>query len=317
MATQQIDKIKIHWSIKFRIQVVLMVFVFFGVVLLTLKSSPLYAQDNIQVHPHIAEQAFEVWPNDHNHEMSAFLGKGLRYPEPGHTDDVWKEMCNISKDGGTIVEGAIEEDFYDSWRNICGSIFDLYQSFDHHFFEVDKPDPNGLGLDTDGALVYAKHYWEQAISFYKAGNKPLAYWHLGKVAHLLADVSVPAHTHNDPHTRDSYENYIKDENYKRYIAGNSDSAKINFLVTSLDILFKQLAQRAQYFPSDNQDGNTINPYYSEWPPTNGMRVWEWYWHIHEDNLAKIADYMMPISIQYTAELYKYFWEQVQQFPEAS
>ena len=59
----------------------------------------------------------------------------------------------------------------------------------------------------------AFEYWEKAKQQYVFGNTLEAYKFLGHVAHLLADMSVPAHVHIDPHVgfpdEDSYESYME------------------------------------------------------------------------------------------------------------
>lgn len=47
--------------------------------------------------------------------------------------------------------------------------------------------------------------WQQAVAYYQLGDKPNAYERLGHISHLIADMSVPAHTHEDAHNPDHYE----------------------------------------------------------------------------------------------------------------
>ena len=46
----------------------------------------------------------------------------------------------------------------------------------------------------------ATDYWDILIKQYIEGKPEAAYFNLGKVCHLLADVYTPAHVHGDPHT---------------------------------------------------------------------------------------------------------------------
>ena len=46
----------------------------------------------------------------------------------------------------------------------------------------------------------ATEYWNILIKQYNEGNPEAAYFNLGKVCHLLADIWTPAHMHGDPHT---------------------------------------------------------------------------------------------------------------------
>jgi hypothetical protein len=42
-------------------------------------------------------------------------------------------------------------------------------------------------------------YWDYASTLYKKGDKPRAFYALGHLIHLVQDLHVPAHTHNDIH----------------------------------------------------------------------------------------------------------------------
>ena len=49
------------------------------------------------------------------------------------------------------------------------------------------------------------------IDLYKSGDKETAYFYLGRIVHLLSDMSVPAHVHNDSHPLyDNFKNYVAD-----------------------------------------------------------------------------------------------------------
>jgi hypothetical protein len=283
-----------------------------------------YSYDNINVHPYIAEQAFLVWPNDTSHEIYQYLGFGLRDSECDPFDVLCPAIqCTYAGDGTKITEGAKEEDDYDPVSQQC-KIF-LYGLL-HHFYEPDYPEPNnGLSLNSRGALSQVQDsdlYWDTAINTYPV-NKGLAYWYLGRIAHLLADASVPAHVHNDSHlplNGDSYEKYMKAEahyiqwDYTKVSAIEAEDSVKNY--NTIDELFFNLAQRAQYFPSDEVNGNTsnlnIDPVSLNWPiPDNSWRKVKFFLepYIEDSNLKIIGDYLMPRAIQYTSQLYKIFWNE--------
>lgn len=174
--------------------------------LVLLLSSSLYAHDNIYVHPYIAEQAFLLWPKDSSHEIYKYLGLGDPIDTTKRDEAcLYAHGTIITKaaDGNKIIEGTKEEDDYDPWTGLC-NYNDLYYGFSHHFMNPDLPDDNnGLdypGGDDPGAYWYADVYWKTAKSLYpNEDTRGLAYWYLGRIAHLLADMSVPAHVHLDPH----------------------------------------------------------------------------------------------------------------------
>lgn len=54
-------------------------------------------------------------------------------------------------------------------------------------------------LKFQSALKRMKRYWKYASYFYRKGDKPRAFYALGHLTHLIQDLHVPAHVHNDVH----------------------------------------------------------------------------------------------------------------------
>ncbi len=158
--------------------------------LLFLIPSAVNAHDNINVHPYIAKQAFFVLPYDTSHEIYQYLGMDYFDDSTGAT------ACARAETGGLIAEGAKEEDDYDPLFKVCNEEY-LYYGYAHHFYKYDTG--KGLFGSDLSALDYAKVYFDRARQSYTAGDKGPAYWYLGRIAHLIADVSVPAHVLDDPH----------------------------------------------------------------------------------------------------------------------
>jgi hypothetical protein len=88
-----------------------------------------------------------------------------------------------------------------------------------------NPNTNGQwGLPGDeSALEWANVYLDRAINFYKADEPFLAYYFLGRAAHLLEDAATPAHVHGDCHAEwasiplcldgaDNYEVWLEEGN---------------------------------------------------------------------------------------------------------
>jgi hypothetical protein len=234
-------------------------FAFTAFVLILLSSLPytLHAHDNEYVHPYIAEQAFWVWPKDTSHEIYRYLCMGLRMP-CGDNPACYIYMCGISGDGGLITEGANEEDWFDPLQGYCNVDVVGTIGFNHHFYDPDvQSGDNGL-CSKAGAVAYAQTYWDLAVGLYQNQNaRGQAYWYLGRIAHLLADVSVPAHVHRDPHCSlllnpDSYEDYMKsNSNYLKWSSSSVEtiepinSASANW---GLGELFYQIGPAHTAFP---------------------------------------------------------------------
>jgi len=62
------------------------------------------------------------------------------------------------------------------------------------------------------SIPKTNYTWQQAFNQYNEGEKEKAMKSLGHILHLIQDVSVPAHTRNDPHVEgDSYEKFAAEQ----------------------------------------------------------------------------------------------------------
>jgi hypothetical protein len=331
-------------------------FIIFMFLIIFISPNISYSHDNVHVHPYIAEQAFNLWPGNNSseasEEISSYIGTWPIYEECGDIDiNCYSSHCSTAGDGSTITEGTSEEDDFDPIGRQCNinpNSKKPTEAYNHHFYDPDINSLNNGLCDYLGALAYAftntVNYWEIAKANYKVslhakkdGNSTLekvekgtAYWYLGRIAHLLGDASVPAHVHRDAHAAillnpDSYETYMK-SNYTNWTSQDAKNLQpINQSWTVTD-LFMNLAQRAQYFPSNDKNGNTTNTgdWFNDWPETNSMRegnacnpidssdtcnVDSTHCSINDTNLFKIGSELMPLAIQYTARLYELFWDE--------
>ncbi|MFC1521793.1 hypothetical protein ACFL6Y_05245 [Elusimicrobiota bacterium] len=173
----------------------------------------------------------------------------------------------------------------------------------HHYWNTtgtSEPDPDAglyyLGVQWDSSYKRAQVLWDdKVIPSYKAGNKKDAYYWLGRVAHLLIDTSVPAHTHLDVHILgDSYEGYVKDH-YRAWKGEGSPTPAL-----TLKELFHSMAEMADDFDSDHKDGE-IDKGSRNVCKTGKCGV-------SKENCRIIGDVLMPQAMRHTAALYKLFWE---------
>ena len=184
--------------------------VLFNVLLPSVCSS----HDNKNVHPYLAEEAYRLLSEG---AMKAEFGQylGNYRGEKGE--------CAAAKSGSTITDGASDEDVYDPNADLClefklldpgGAVF----GFNHHFNDPDVSIwSNGL-CDDMGAYGQAIWYWLKIKENYADLNtRPLAYWYVGRVAHLIGDMSVPAHVLRDPHPSES--GLGDPDPYEAYVAG--------------------------------------------------------------------------------------------------
>jgi hypothetical protein len=279
----------------------------FWIALALLAPCPCGAYDNIYVHPYITEQAFDIWPNDTDHEIYTYLGLGYR--DTGSS-------CSNAYQGTMITEGAKEEDDYDPVSGACNNTD--FSGYYHHFYNPDNSDDDTNGLyGYPGALYNAKIYWQRALDYYSdTSTRGLAYWYLGRIAHLVGDITVPAHSHLDAHPAiinpDSYENHVT-SHYEDWSSSNAKALGDLPAYSTLDEIFYNLAERSQYFPSDDVAGNTTNTeasWFTGWPDPAGWVISATDRYIKAENCEKIGDYMMPLAMQYTAALYRLFWQTV-------
>jgi len=109
-----------------------------------------------------------------------------------------------------------------------------------HFFDPRKE--NGeRGLDVRGgkikfidASTRAQKIWKLAVEKYKNGEKSKAYTYLGHFIHLVSDMHIPAHVHNDIHApwpidkKDSYEEWCGRNDYEKAI--EKKKGKLNIAI---------------------------------------------------------------------------------------
>jgi len=104
-----------------------------------------------------------------------------------------------------------------------------------HFYDNSRAeDDRGLNVQKgeikfQSALDRLKLYWKLATNYYQNGEKPKAFVALGHMVHLISDMHVPAHVHNDIHgptillgKLDSLEQWAKKKNYPHIQRGEND-----------------------------------------------------------------------------------------------
>jgi len=327
------------------------------------------------VHQHIAWEAFHIWPNDYSHEIFTYLNEDT----PWDQCETWNAVNGNTIIEGAWAEDeydpASEVSF--SFLNTGDTLSNFNQHFwecdDDDISTSGLPfsdplDPFGDTFyfwsavkkamvywgGTDGIEQYPWLYREGGIFWYELksvnfsglinlyinGDKDAAYFYLGRIVHLLSDMSVPAHVHNDAHVLfENYEKYyIKDHWHEIQHDEDSNGHELTLRPTEFkslyDIFFNQ-AQLTQNFPSNNANGNIdglpvglengwewnrnlefiVTPYIDSWPIAEsdgwvGTAV-----NPNNTNLKLLADSLLPLNMMYVANLYKLFWDTVHPFPK--
>lgn len=188
---------------------------------------------DVPVHQHITREAAKVW-RDAPYELTSRLDG----PTPIN------RICTVRFDqGDDIITGSAEED-QEYYPILCPGRPPRYsRGFLEHFWDPDAPNVGGTAVYDQGfsepsvwsgerfASSYrkAQELWDRRVICNYTGqdrkgnrcpvDKDQAYYWLGRVAHLLEDLTVPAHVHNTPHDpllarfvlqgKDPFEDFVK------------------------------------------------------------------------------------------------------------
>ena len=225
------------------------------------------------VHSWVALQAYNILPaGPLKSELAGYLWGDTSYDFLFNAGKVWWNQYAVPKlwgdgaAGKALLEGAMEED---TEKDTIAKA---------HFWNPDVGYNAGiviLGQTQQSNLARAQEQFAAAVSSYSANNKEAAYYRLGRVAHLLGDLAVPEHVHNDPHTDgfwfwtpndfSNYEDYTK-LNYRSY-SGSGSPKSISSLPlafptypdrpSSYDLelgrLFSDQAEATQHFDSSGRE----------------------------------------------------------------
>ncbi|MFC1552610.1 FlgD immunoglobulin-like domain containing protein [Candidatus Latescibacterota bacterium] len=334
-------------------------------------NKPLHSTDP-PVHQYIAYKAFKIIENtpiysDLYSDMSGYVGYL-------GNESVNSDYFPVDDEGGSICEGAEEEDQWGS--EIPPSVPGWETTYFTHFWNPDiiisSYDDFSAGLllpiviydfskmkFVEKSFQYmsapqkALRYFHEAIIFYNNNEKSNAYYLLGKIAHLLTDMSVPAHVLCDMHPGDlkgkiiellsSYNDYGPGDNYEIYIGEGekfeswpksgltawdwntmpmpSEYAKYDQLRNNESWdqyesgLFKLFLKLAEM--TDEYDSDEFmgekNP--GSMNGYNNQEGSSWGKEVVTDENCKIiADDLMPASMEAVAGLYQLFWDATHQPP---
>lgn len=121
-----------------------------------------------------------------------------------------------------------------------------------HFYDPSRKEGDrGLNLlngdlKFQSALERAQKLWMKASEYYRQGNRPRAYYTLGHLLHLICDMHVPAHVHNDIHGPtmilgglDSFEGWVKKSDYQ---SERRDRRKANITIWKSEQLDTPITQ---------------------------------------------------------------------------
>lgn len=195
---------------------------------------------NTEISTYLISIGYGAWEEDEVDLVFGYPGDFKTIPhfwnaDGGPVDHVTCYLC-----------GGIDEDWPNAWQKIS------YMGVGGY----DTISPYGL--------------WDQALLYYRSGNKEQAYSLLGHIAHLIQDMSVPAHVHEDSHaTGDEYEFNVnmgwesvrerldQDELNKGLIDySNKPIPGWDPSLSAIYYLLYTTNQRTDFFGSEGEPGNT-------------------------------------------------------------
>lgn len=298
----------------------------------------------VPTHAEIVRRAREVWPNDPSHEIWQYMedgngsNGGTEYPLS--REGPLNNPNTADPDEDSVLEGAVREDRFTllDFEHLP-SKHEIIPWLEHFWDPRAGPSSDGLsvvlwvceeppfglppfavavGSDTN-AYERAQGFWDEARRLYAepgGAKKAEAYYYLGRVAHLLADMGTPAHVSMDQHhipaglcewipdwleadytTGDRYEEYMENATPAQYGAWTQAAHAHAPFIMDWDELFIGLAGRAIAFDSNDKDGTLDRGTRREGGFSEAERQY-------------IADELMPWTIGYTAALFRAFWKAV-------
>lgn len=277
---------------------------------------PIDIQHNPFAHMHITQKAYELYASRYDGgELSRFIGG---YDDNGPRSD----------NDDTIVGGSYDEDkpFKNPFNEVSSILRHFWDcrggfgrglaGYDSSVNRAYKYWNGGFGFDGSYDLAWSKNdnrrpgkRGEGVLSLYRRGEKARAFWYLGHVAHLLEDITVPAHAQLWPHPvsgSDSYEKYIS-ERYKDW--GGLPTGTIESF-PSLYELFLRTALVSKGFDAGYKAGDYGG---KDGEIDRGRRRADGF---SEQELKEEANVLLPLAIKRAAALFVLFYKEVDSTPPA-
>jgi len=286
-----------------------------------------------EVHQWITREAWRYFSSEiAGAELDRFIGVW-------GVDGIFTDLGQL-----TVLDGARDEDKGQKPPLFQGNPmgdFDLDAPALRHFCASAKDMYTGylLGIRYDSNLTQAERIWQNNTADnltlrYAQPDKTTAYYYLGHVAHLLQDMTIPAHTHNDPHgsnlvgVHDSYEQDYAATNFRNFRYDNAVAGQYVLKDRPINIpasLFETFQQTADYtddYDSNHADGEFVTGgldacfFPADFPsaqlhrPNEAIRTGGGGAStMSEANCAIIANDLMYWSIKRTAQLFRYFYKE--------
>jgi hypothetical protein len=181
-----------------------------------------------------------------------------------------------------VLWGLENEDTFAMWLN--------------HFWD---PDTDAGLPGCFSARIRANNLWTEMLNHYRAGRYESAYRDLGRIAHLIQDMGVPAHTLLDCHAfGDDYEEYVRDSaNLPHSAGGLVGGGNVECVVQIMFVV----AEISDNYDSEEGVGEIYNFYNDD--------------ELTDDEADAIAEACIPLAEEGTAALFRLFYDYVQPVSE--
>ena len=205
--------------------IIFAIFLFVFILVGSYLQDKVFSYDTTIAHPNIAELAAKLYNDKFDPDLT-------------------------QEEIGWIKMGAMEEDTPTRWLNhFYDPIYKKGLTFGKEQYSA-KDWIQNPKAQTNFSL--GDQSWQRALSDYEKGDKQKSLKALGHVLHILADMTVPAHTREDIHVmpKDSYEDYVKKnwgDIYKR----------LNYTFISVDSLDKAVGDLANISNNNFYSDDTI------------------------------------------------------------
>lgn len=278
-----------------------------------------------EVHQWIAKESYDFFVAQiEGSSLASYLTR------PGLTpNSSWSSLAAATHDydgDDNVLEGTKDEDELGENPSTVGSDYYLTPYLYHFCAGADDTElDDGLGV-WDSAYTIANWY----RSNYWSGNNASSYYYLGHFIHLLADMTVPAHTHNDEHPlSEPYEDDVADFGwYDDFTYGGTlGSHAWNLIIArpaTTENLFRGTADYTEDYDSEDEAGDWDGP--SGQPYANSKHADELYYPVQyhhpdlvdgsgingmsSDETWNTALDLIPFAIYRTAQAYRYFFYKI-------
>lgn len=267
---------------------------------------PIHAEHSPIAHMYITQKAFELYASQYDStELARFMGGASNdRPDPDNGDTVVagsydEDSPNKNPWGETIPE---LRHFWDCRKGPKAGLYGYDSSVDRS----QKYFTGGFGLDGayDEGWGSGGTKGDGVLNLYRSGNKAQAFYYLGHAAHLLEDLTVPAHALLFPHpfSGDAYESFMKTHHSEW---PDLPSAPRETFATLYDLYYRT--------------GDTTNDFDAGRSASSGAdgkkdRGARRARGFTDADLRAEGDVLMPLAYQRVADLFLYFYRQVDTVP---